>query len=153
MRVSHIVSGGQTGVDRAALDAAMEVGLGVGGWCPRGRRAEDGVIDAKYPLQETPRAAYAQRTAWNVRDSDGTLVLQYQDPSPGTSLTIEEALRREKPVLVFDLTGVENREAIVDWIAASGINVLNIAGPRESESPGIYKATRTMLMGLFARLT
>ena len=73
--IGKIVSGGQTGVDRAALDVARELSLACGGWCPRGRRAEDGAIPARYPLVETPRAAYPQRTEWNVRDSDATLVL------------------------------------------------------------------------------
>ena len=72
---TKIISGGQTGVDRAALDVALELGLPCGGWCPRGRRAEDGPIDPRYPLTETPWDGYPQRTEWNVRDADGTLIL------------------------------------------------------------------------------
>ena len=81
-RIQQIVSGGQTGVDRAALDAAIVYGIPVGGWCPQGRRAEDGIIDPRYRLTQTPLAEYAQRTAWNVRDSDGTLVLRFAKVRP-----------------------------------------------------------------------
>ena len=73
--IAKLISGGQTGVDRAALDAALAAGLPIGGWCPKGRLAEDGVIPLRYPLQETPSQQYAQRTRWNVRDADGTLIL------------------------------------------------------------------------------
>ena len=88
-----VVSGGPTGVDRAALDAACALGLALGGWCPRGRRAEDGAIPAEYPLRETPGEDYAERTEWNVRDASATLVLTRGQPSPGTALTIELARR------------------------------------------------------------
>src|SRR6266571_9073801 len=84
MVVSKIVSGGQTGVDRAALDVALELGIPCGGWCPRGRRAEDGIIPERYPLIETPTTAYPQRTERNVRDSDGTLVLTVGRADGGT---------------------------------------------------------------------
>src|SRR5262249_20137195 len=87
--IARLVSGGQTGVDRAALDAALEVGVPCGGWCPKGRKAEDGRIDDRYPLCETPSAAYSQRTRWNVRDSDGTLVLAWGEPTGGTLLTVK----------------------------------------------------------------
>src|SRR5438876_1977372 len=91
MIVSKIISGGQTGVDRAALDVALELGIPCGGWCPQGRRAEDGVIPARYPLRETPWWGYPQRTEWNVRDSDGTLILAEGEPDRGTVLTRELA--------------------------------------------------------------
>src|SRR5436305_1193025 len=83
-----IFSGGQTGVDRAALDVALELGIPCSGWCPRGRRAEDGTIPPRYPLQETRSLAYPVRTRWNVRDSDGTLILTRGRPDRGTALTI-----------------------------------------------------------------
>ena len=99
MRLRKIVSGGQTGVDRAALDAAMAHDVPVGGWCPKGRRAEDGVIPERYPLKETPSDAYEQRTAWNVRDSDGTLLITDGALEGGTALTMQEAKRQGRPVL------------------------------------------------------
>ncbi|WP_457653878.1 putative molybdenum carrier protein [Rhodocaloribacter sp.] len=150
-RIRKVVSGGQTGVDRAALDAATAAGLPVGGWCPRGRRAADGVIDARYPLRETPSAAYAERTAWNVRDSDGTLVLLSGEPAGGTALTLREAKRQGKPLLVHRLGESGGVEKVRAWIAREGIRVLNVAGPREEEAPGIYADARTFLTELFAR--
>src|SRR5687768_4395889 len=98
-----IVSGGQTGVDRAALDAAMALGLPVAGWCPAGRWAEDGPIPARYPLTETPSADPAQRTEWNVRDSDATLLLgDGNRPSPGVDLTARCISRLEKDAFAAD---------------------------------------------------
>ena len=102
--IERILSGGQTGVDRAALDVALELGLPCGGWCPKGRRAEDGPIPSHYPLTETPWDGYPQRTEWNVRDSDGTLILTEGEPDRGTALTRELAARHGKPCLVLDLT-------------------------------------------------
>jgi hypothetical protein len=148
VRLQKIVAGGQTGMDRAALDAALAGGWEVGGWCPAGRRAEDGVIAARYPLQETPSADYAQRTAWNVRDSDGTLVLIIDSPTGGTALTIQEAEREGKPLLVVELYAPLEMSAVVDWLAAHEINVLNVAGPRESEAPGIYSRAKAFMEAL-----
>jgi len=150
-KIERIVSGGQTGVDRAALDAAIALGLPVGGWCPKGRRAEDGVIDPRYPLIETPDEQYAQRTAWNVRDSDGTLVLLFDNPSPGTNVTIEEANALGKALLLVDLTTNPEEMEILGWLEANGILVLNVAGPRESEAPGIYEAARAFLDDVFGK--
>jgi hypothetical protein len=96
---TNIVSGGQCGVDRAALDVALDLHLPCGGWCPKGRRAEDGALAARYPLTETPWWGYPQRTEWNVRDSDGTLVLTRGRTDRGTQLTIELAARLGKPCL------------------------------------------------------
>ncbi len=149
--IERIVSGGQTGVDRAALDTAMALGVPVGGWCPKGRRAEDGVIDLRYPLIETPDEQYAQRTAWNVRDSDGTLVLLFDQPSPGTKVTIEEANALGKALLLVDLTTNPEEMEVLGWLEANGILVLNVAGPRESEAPGIYEAARAFLDDVFGK--
>ncbi len=143
--IERIVSGGQTGVDRAALDVAMALGLPVGGWCPKGRRAEDGLISETYPLTETPLAEYAQRTAWNVRDTDGTLVLLFNKPSPGTKVTIEEARVQGKALLLIDLTAYPKGIDVAGWMVANGIQVLNVAGPREGTTPGIYDRTRALL--------
>lgn len=140
-----ILSGGQTGVDRAALDVAAEQGLSRGGWCPRGRLAEDGPIDAGYPLRETPRRAYAQRTEWNVRDSDATLILTRGAPDGGTALTIGLARRLGRPLLVIDLEGAADPARLGPWLARHSIGRLNVAGPRESRRPGIGAAAREWL--------
>jgi len=151
--MSHlrIISGGQTGVDRAALDAALAAGIACGGWCPRGRRAEDGPISALYPLQETASARYGARTRANVRDSDATLIIVrgMDGFAGGTRLTAREADRLGRPLMVVDLAGPEPRDEtaarIAAWLAEHEIAVLNVAGPRESGSPGIYAAARALL--------
>ncbi len=140
-----IVSGGQAGVDRAALDVAGELSLPRGGWCPRGRYAEDGPIPEAYPLEETPSPDTAQRTEWNVRDADGTLVLSAGPPSGGTAATIRFAHRHGKPCLVVDLDGDARPDAVRRWVAERGIAVLNVAGPRESKCPGIYRRAAAFL--------
>ncbi len=149
MPLKKIISGGQTGVDRAALDAAREVGLSIGGWCPRGRRAEDGPIPETYPLVETPSEAYGQRTAWNVRDSDATLVLVVGEPEGGTALTIREAVRQGKPHYVHRL-GDPPSGTVQRWLNGQAGPVLNVAGPRESEAPGVYEAVRAFLRAIWA---
>lgn len=135
--LSMIVTGGQTGVDRGALDAAIFSGLGHGGWCPKGRKAEDGVIPERYALRESTSDRYAQRTALNVWDSDGTLVLTRGVLKGGTKLTVECAGKYRRPTMIVDLDGAEDAGAVVEWISSAGIRVLNVAGPRESASPGI----------------
>src|SRR5207247_1854205 len=116
--ITRIVSGGQTGVDRAALDVALELGVPCGGWCPQGRRAEDGRIDERYPLRETPWDGYPQRTEWNVRDTDGTLVLTLGKPDRGTALTVRLERSKKKPCLVIDLGGNVDVDVIRDWAVA-----------------------------------
>ena len=138
MVIQRIVSGGQTGVDRAALDVARELGVPSGGWCPKGRTAEDGVLAACYKMKETPTADYPLRTEWNVRDSDATLVLTRGEPTEGTAFTIVLARRLRKPSVVIDLAQQTNISPLLDWISAHNIQTLNIAGPRESKCPGIY---------------
>jgi hypothetical protein len=145
MMIEQIVSGGQTGVDRAALDLALELGLPCGGWCPKGRKAEDGALASRYPLKETPSGVYDQRTKWNVRDADGTLVLTKGPPTEGTAFTIQMAIRLMKPCLVLDLADQPDPQQIPAWIDRHGIRVLNVAGPRESRLPGIYEETRCFL--------
>ena len=147
-----IVSGGQSGVDRAALDTALAHGIPCGGWCPKGRLAEDGAIAPHYPLRETPTTVYAERTAWNVRDSDGTLVLAWGEPSDGTALTVELALRMGKPCLVADLAGPWRLDKTADWVETNGIRVLNVAGPRSSKAPTAYEETRNYLNSLLDQL-
>jgi hypothetical protein len=135
---SKIISGGQTGVDRAALDVALATRLPCGGWCPKGRRAEYGSIPAHYPLTETPWDGYPQRTEWNVRDSDGTLILTCGHADRGTALTITLAQRYGKPLVQVDLTTQPKPDSVRIWAETHQVRVLNVAGPRESESPGIY---------------
>jgi hypothetical protein len=151
--VLNVVSGGQTGVDRAALDAARAAGLPIGGWCPRGRLAEDGPIPAEYPLRETPSDDYAERTEWNVRDADATLVLTRGRPSPGTALTIELARRLDRRLLVLDLRDSPDPTAIATFVREGEIAVLNVAGPRESQSPGIGQEARAFLERAFRLVT
>jgi RluA family pseudouridine synthase len=134
--LKRILSGGQTGVDRAALDVARDLGLATGGWCPKGRKAEDGEIDRRYPLEETPSGEYSQRTEWNVRDAEATLLLTWGEPTGGTAFTVECAQRLGRPVLCFDLAQGWGAGAFREWIEANAVSVLNIAGPRESRAPG-----------------
>jgi len=144
-----VVSGGQTGADRGALDAALALGLPCGGWCPRGRRAEDGPIPDRYPLRETPAADYPQRTEWNVRDSDGTLILHAGRVDRGTALTVRLAERYRRPLLVREAARTRPEE-IRAWLAAHAIRRLNVAGPRESRSPGLQAAVETLLRAALA---
>lgn len=148
----RVISGGQTGVDRAALDVARELGVPCGGWCPRGRRAEDGPIPESYPLRETPSASYPERTAWNVSDSDGTLVVTRGRPRGGTALTVSLARRAGKPVIVANLEGGANAAEIRAFLLEHRIRVLNVAGPRESEAPGIHDQAAALLRELLANV-
>jgi hypothetical protein len=149
--VEKIASGGQTGVDRAALDVALELGVPCGGWCPKGRKAEDGPIDIRYPLKETHSADYRIRTERNVRESDGTLIFTWRKPKSGTALTIRFVQKHRKPYLVVDLSEGGNPEIVEKWGEVSKIRVLNIAGIRESERPGIYHRTVEFLREVFDR--
>ncbi|MCF8379556.1 MAG: putative molybdenum carrier protein [Bacteroidales bacterium] len=133
-----IISGGQTGVDRAALDFALKNKLKTGGWCPRGRKAEDGVISDLYPLKETPSADYQQRTRKNIEESDGTLIIFNMQMDKGTSLTFTYCNEINKPHFLIDLHLKKNKDDLFKWINDNNIRILNIAGPRESYSPGIY---------------
>jgi hypothetical protein len=161
VRLIRIVSGGQTGVDRAALDAAMQAGLEVGGWCPRDRRAEDGSVPLKYPLKETAARTYAVRTEWNVRDSDGTLVLVLNEITSGTRLTVNAAQAHDKPLKIEYLqdgapVGLLREEnslpdqvnSVVDWITRHRIQVLNVAGPRGSSSKDLYPRALSFMVAV-----
>lgn len=144
----RVVSGGQTGVDRAALDAALAAGVAVGGWCPAGRWAEDGPIPRRYPLVEAAGADPAERTRLNVRDSDATLVLSPDPPAGGTALTVRLARDLGRPLRVAD-PGRDSPGDVAGWVEALGRPlVLNVAGPRESEAPGIYRTARAWLSAL-----
>lgn len=149
-RLHQIVSGGQTGVDRAALDVAIFLQIPHGGWCPRGRQAEDGPIAPLYRLRETPESDYAVRTERNVIDSAGTLILYYQELSGGTKLTAQLAGRYRRPKLLVDLAEAIAPETVLDWLVVQQIDRLNIAGPRESSVRGIGRLAEEFLLQVFA---
>jgi hypothetical protein len=152
-RADHfrIVSGGQTGVDRAALDAAIELGIPYGGWCPKRRLAEDGKIPEIYNLKETPSKTYKERTILNVRDSDATLIITWGRPKGGTGYTLKKAYEQNRPSFIFDMETDTDIGSIVKWVRDNDIKVLNVAGPRESFMPGIvYKLSKEVLRRLFS---
>jgi hypothetical protein len=162
-RLTKIISGGQTGVDQAALRAAIACGLEIGGWCPPGRMCEAGFIPEEFPLQETecerspdaPEVPRSQRTEWNVRDSDGTLVIRQggasHPPSPGLGVASSEAAPKDpgtqwamkcakrygRPLLVCDLSDRNAKQAVQEWLGRHRIKVLSVGGPAESAAPGI----------------
>ena len=146
---SKIVSGGQTGVDRGALDAAIALGIQHGGWCPRGRLAEDGNIPNRYELLETGSPEHQQRTEQNVLDSDATLIICRGPLSGGTLLTWQLAEKHFKPCLVVDLDRPPPPDQVGQWLAACRVKVLNVAGPRESQRPGIAVQTAEFITSLF----
>jgi hypothetical protein len=143
-----ILAGGQTGVDRAALDCAIACGVRHGGWCPKGRRAEDGIIPRRYRLKETRSPAYYVRTRWNVRDSDGTLIISARRQIVGgTKRTAEFARGLRKPLLLLTMaaSAVQAAGRLDRFIARHRIRVLNIAGPRSSEEPEIRQFVQDIL--------
>ena len=148
--VQRIVSGGQTGVDRGALDAALELGIEQGGWCPFGRRAEDGEIPASYRLQETESYEYRVRTQQNVIDSDGTLIFYRDKLTGGTKFTYRLAREHNRPCFLVDLTERPDVEPARQWLRAEAIRVLNVAGPRESSHPGIMLAAHDAVIEILS---
>ena len=150
-RPDKIVSGGQTGADRAALDVAMRVGIEHGGWCPQGRWAEDGVIPERYSLQELHGAGYRQRTERNVMDSDATLILNLGKLAGGSMETLGFAEKLKKPVLVVQMDDGISKDLISmvrRWLDDTSPKILNVAGPRESKRPGTYRKTQRFLESL-----
>jgi len=137
-----IISGGQTGVDRAALDVAIRLGIAHGGWVPRGRRTEDGPLPDHYQLQEMPTDAYEARTEKNVLEADGTLLISRGSPTGGTDFTRKMALKHGKQLLHIDLTAgqrpADAGSLIASWVDMNRIETLNVAGPRASGDPAIY---------------
>jgi hypothetical protein len=137
-----VVSGGQTGVDRGALDAALERGVPCGGWCPAGRLAEDGVIPARYPVTELRGAGYDERTRKNVEDSDGTLIVTFGRATGGTARTIELCEMLARPHLIVDAASVTLEEAVwraMRFVREEDVGQLNVAGPRASGEPRAYE--------------
>ena len=147
--LKKIVSGGQTGVDRAALDAAIRMGIPHGGWIPKGRLTEDGPLPDMYALEEMPTENYAERTEKNVVDSDGTLIISRGPLSGGTDYTRKMALKHGKQMLHIDLALVPNpRDAaslVTSWLEMQRIETLNVAGPRASKEPAIYVEALSIL--------
>ncbi len=148
--IEKVISGGQTGVDRAALDAAMASGIACGGWCPSGRHADDGPIPDRYPLQETADMDHTVRTEHNVRDSDGTLMLYRGSLQGGTAYAVLMAGHLKRPVMALNLDAAPDPAAVADWIDQNRIRVLYIGGQRESSSPGIYDAARALVADILA---
>jgi hypothetical protein len=153
-KIVKIVSGGQTGVDRAALDVAIDRGLDYGGWCPKGGWAEDrstppGLLQQYPKMLETPSVDPAQRTEWNVRDSSATLILvddRGWQLSAGTKLTYDVAIRLNKPISIVNVYEDNAVALIREWISSLGKDIiLNVAGARDSECPGIYWATKKIM--------
>ena len=149
-RISKIVSGGQTGADRAALDWAISRGIECGGWCPKGRKAEDGPISSTYPLIETPSANYIQRTEWNVRDAGGTVIFSI-DPvlTGGSKKTVAFAKKHNKPCLHIHPGVKDPGKKLRDFVADNEIKTLNVAGPRASKEPGVANFVREVLNEAF----
>ncbi len=152
--IEKVISGGQTGVDRGALDAALAAGIPCGGWCPAGRKAEDGVIPIRYPLQEIAHPDYRQRTLRNVREADGTLILYSGELSGGSRLTAEFCEGEHKPVKLIDAAHITPAQAVQllgAFVEREAIRVLNVAGPRESGWPGAHAYSCEVLQRLLSR--
>lgn len=144
-----IVSGGQTGVDRAALDLAIELGIPHEGWCPKGRVAEDGPIDLCYQLKELVSSNYADRTRQNILDSDATLILYSNELQGGSYLTARFAIQQKKPCFKLRLSHPGRKQRVRDWLESHEVRRLNIAGPRASKEPMIYQRALDYLRKLF----
>ena len=146
--IENIISGGQTGADRAALDAAIGLDIPHGGWVPKGRIAEDGIIPDKYEMQEMPTTSYSERTEQNIIESDGTLIISHGLLSGGSALTQELSNKHTRPCLHIDLevTPAFKAAKMIDlWIETHDIKTLNVAGPRASKDPNIYKQTKDII--------
>jgi len=140
-----IISGGQSGVDRAALDFALKYGISCEGYCPKGRLAEDGIIDKKYPLQETATSLYEERTVRNVDISDALILIIDDELDIGSGLALSTARKLSKPTLIISLKSPRPTKEIKFWINKNMPCRINFAGPRESNSPGIYDNTYAFL--------
>ena len=155
-QIKKVISGGQTGVDQAALRAAIASGIPIDGWCPPGRLCEDGVIPEEFPLKETPcersegapEIPRSLRTEWNVRDSDGLLILTESTSTldPGTNWAILCSIHYKKPYMIEDPGNPLSQARSRKWIEANSIGVLNVAGPSEKTEPGIGRLAYIFLM-------
>ena len=146
--IKKIISGGQTGADQSALDAAIKWNIPHGGWVPKGRLTEAGRLPDKYQVQEMPTDSYHARTEQNVLDSDGTLIISHGPLGDGSKQTKDMALKHNKPCLHIDLNEIDASKAAVqvhEWITKSRIEILNVAGPRSSNDPSIYQSVMHVL--------
>jgi predicted Rossmann fold nucleotide-binding protein DprA/Smf involved in DNA uptake len=144
--LKKIVSGAQSGVDRAALDAAIKLKIPCGGYVPKGRLAEDGPISDKYPLTESYSSSYAVRTRLNIKYSDATLIIKNGDIEGGTLFTLNVCKKLKKTVKIVDLDDKNINAEINEFLIKILPKILNIAGPRESKNPGIYQKTFKVLL-------
>jgi hypothetical protein len=154
MIISKIISGGQTGVDQAALDVAIALGIPHGGWVPKGRKTENGALPDKYRLKVMPTSSYAKRTEQNVIDSEGTLIISLGPLTGGSELTHKTAILHDRPCLHIDLATLNTHQAVKtvrSWIVRHGIEILNIAGPRASENTEIYDMTTKILKAVLGK--
>ena len=148
--LQKIISGGQTGVDRAALDFAIEHDIPHGGWCPKGRKSEDGPLEPKYRLTETPSASYPLRTEWNVRDSDASVIFSITPIlTGGSKKTVDFAIKHNKPWLHLHQGGVSPQVALLKFIREHKVATLNVAGPRASKEPKVGGFVKTVLEASF----
>jgi hypothetical protein len=148
MRIKKIISGGQTGVDQAALDMAIEQGIPYGGWIPKGRKTEKGILPEKYKLQEMPTPGYRKRREMNVIDSDGTLLISHGELKDSSVLTQMLAVKHGRPWIHVDLdkaTDIEAARTVVSWLDQHDVAVLNVTGPRIGKDPAIYETTMDVL--------
>ena len=148
MPLKKIISGGQTGADQGALDAAIKMNIPHGGWIPKGRMTENGPLSSRYTLKEMETKSYPARTEKNVLDSDGTLILSHGKLSGGSLLTRKLAVKHNRPVIHIDLYKIPAFEAVLMvfiWLVEKNIETLNVAGARASKNPDIYQATRDIL--------
>jgi hypothetical protein len=149
-----LISGGQTGIDRAMLDFCLDHGMRCGGWCPEGRKAEDGTIDLKYPVKELPRSSWNERTAANVRASDATVILYENEMMGGTLKSFEFARKEEKPILLLDMSVMDALLAagrLVKFLDRYRPGILNFSGPRHSDWPGGYGYCYAILQEAFGQ--
>jgi Circularly permutated YpsA SLOG family len=150
----RIISGGQTGVDQAALDAALVCGVECGGWCPAGRLAEGGVIPDRYPMKELPKGGYLQRTKQNINDADGTVIFYFGALEGGTEQTVFHCIKSRRPYKLIDGSEIpidRAAELLDEFVSGQNIVALNVAGPRASKSPRAYKYAYTVLCRFLRR--
>jgi len=155
VKALKIISGGQTGVDRAALDVALRHGIECGGWCPAGRIDESGKVPDHYPVQELQSGGFTERTLQNVKDSDGTVVISPSELRAGTEQTVRFSIELKRPYQLIEaskLSAEDAAELIVEFVSENKIGILNVAGPRQSEWPQGYdyafRALSAFLMAL-----